>query len=150
MKLSRNFYLRELTKSEAAARGGLDNTPPPDVIERLKLVAINILQPVRDHYGIAFAPNSGYRSPKVNTAVGGSKTSQHMTGEAVDFEVPGISNYDLACWIRDNLEFDQLILEFYNSGQPSSGWVHCSYKKHGNRKQCLTIGRAGTKLGLHK
>lgn len=147
MKLSRNFYLSELTKTQ---QRGLDNTPPPDVIERLKLVAIHILQPVRDHYGIAFIPNSGYRSPAVNKAVGGSKTSQHMTGEAVDFEIPGIPNHELACWVRDNLEFDQLILEFYKPGQPSSGWVHCSYKQHGNRKQCLTINSSGTRQGLHK
>jgi hypothetical protein len=82
--------------------------------------------------------NSGYRGPALNEAVGGSSNSQHCKGEAVDIECPGTGNYDVAKWIEDNLDFDQLILEFYTPGIPDSGWVHVSYKSEGNRKQSLT------------
>jgi zinc D-Ala-D-Ala carboxypeptidase len=82
----------------------------------------------------------------LNKAVGGSATSQHCKGEAVDMEVPGVPNYELAKWIQDNLEFDQLILEFYTSGIPDSGWVHCSYKHGGpQRNSVLTAARVDGK-----
>ena len=138
MKLSANFSLAELTKSQTAERMGIDNTPTDEQVTSLMLVAQKILQPVRDHYGIAFAPSSGFRSVELCEAIGSSAKSQHAKGEAADFEVPTISNYELACWIRDNLDFDQLILECYKSGDPNSGWVHCSIKPDGNRKECLT------------
>jgi zinc D-Ala-D-Ala carboxypeptidase len=140
MKLSRNFSLNELIKSQTAVRLGIDNTPSDAEVGKLQELCRHILQPVRDHYAIPFAPSSGYRSVELCKAIGSSSKSQHAKGEAADFEVPGIDNYDLACWIRDNLDFDQLILEFYKSGEPSSGWVHCSYKfGEKNRKQCLTF-----------
>lgn len=141
MKLSENFSLAELTKSQTAERMGIDNTPTDDQVTSLMLVAQKILQPVRDHYGIAFAPSSGFRSVELCEAIGSSAKSQHAKGEAADFEVPTISNYELACWIRDNLDFDQLILECYKSGDPNSGWVHCSIKPEGNRKESLTYQR---------
>ena len=138
INLSRNFWLSELVRSETASRLGIDNTPPKDVIVKLKDVAENILQPCRDFYGRPFRPSSGFRCLKLNRALGSKDTSQHVLGEAVDFEIPGVSNYDLACYIRDNLEFDKLILEFYEPGVPNSGWVHCSYRRGRNRKEVYT------------
>jgi hypothetical protein len=112
----------------------------------------NVLQPLREKLGKPINVNSCYRCPKLNTAVGGVKTSQHCNGQAADIEVMGMSNYDLACYIRDNFEFDQLILEFCDNlkNDKNSGWVHVSYKDSGNRKQTLTINKSGTKLGLVK
>jgi hypothetical protein len=138
MKLSNNFYLSELTKSEIASRLDLDNTPSQAVTTNLQFLAEKILQPVRDHYKVPVIINSGYRSPAVNEATKGSKTSQHMTGEAADFEIPGVDNKDLAKWIKGNLVFDQLILEFYKEGDSSSGWVHCSYSPVKKRHSVLT------------
>lgn len=138
-KLSPHFTLRELVKSSDAIRMGIDNTPSEEIAENLRAICETILEPVREHYGIPFTPNSGYRSPELNTAIKGAKNSQHMLGCAVDIEVPGVSNYDLADWIRTHLVYDQVILEFHKSGDPNSGWVHVSYLKTGqNRKVCLT------------
>lgn len=150
-RLSKNFTLGELIKSNIATRLGIDNTPSPEVVENLRAVAVFGLQPVRDWAGVPVIVSSGYRSPALNKEVGGAATSQHLTGNAADFEVPGVSNYELACWIRDNLEFDQLILEFYTPGDPNSGWVHYSYvTNRPNRKEVRTIGKGINKLGLHK
>lgn len=143
-KLSKNFTLAELVKSQTAARRGIDNWPTDQlVVDNLRAVVENVVQPARDHYGVPIVPNSGYRSLELNRAIGSRDTSQHVRGQAVDFEIPGVSNYDLANWIRNNCEFDQLILEFYTPGQPTSGWVHCSYNTQGNRGQVLTINRDG-------
>ena len=141
MKLSKNFVLSEFTKSQAAERLGIDNTPSQVVVNNLKLLVSNVLQPVRDHYGRTMVVSSGYRSPALNKAVGGAKTSDHMTGCAADIEIPGIANYDLAVYIRDNLPFTQVILEFYTPGIPDSGWVHVSYDSDDLRKQTLTATR---------
>ena len=138
MFLSENFTLAELVKSQHAIRNGINNTPTDEAVENLRLVCEHILQPVRDYYGIPFAPNSGYQCEALNTALGGSATSQHMTGQAVDFEVPTVSNYDLAVWVRDNLVYDQLILECYEPGVPGSGWVHCSYVADSQSGDVLT------------
>ena len=137
VRLSENFSLQEYTKSQTATRQGLDNTPNEDHMASAKLLFENVVQKVRDHFGVTVI-NSGYRGPALNTAVGGSSNSQHCKGEAVDIECPGTGNYDVAKWIEDNLDFDQLILEFYTPGIPDSGWVHVSYKSEGNRKQSLT------------
>jgi hypothetical protein len=127
MKLSDHFYLSELTKSSTAERQGITNEPDEEQIQNLTLVCDKILEPVRSYYGIPFIPNSGFRCLELNRAIGSSDKSQHTTGEAVDFEVPGISNKEVALWVKENCEYDQLILEFYKEGQPASGWVHCSY-----------------------
>jgi len=149
MKISEHFTLAEATKSQAGERQGLDNTPPADVLARMKATAEAILEPVRKHFGRPVVVNSFYRSAAVNAAVGSKPGSQHTTGEAVDFEVPGIDNAVAAAWVRDNLKFDQLILEFYKPGIPDSGWVHCSYRATGTcRAECLTINDAGTVKGL--
>ena len=150
MKLSKNFSLAELTKSQTAERMGIDNTPSDDEIGCLKSLCEQILQPVREHYGVPFIVNSGYRSVELCEAIGSSSKSQHAKGQAADFEVPNISNYVLALWISESLDFDQLILECYKSGDPSSGWVHCSYRNDGeNRKEVLTYQKStGYTLGL--
>ena len=151
-KLSANFTLEELCKSQTAERKNIDNIPkePEDatIIVNLTRVCERILQPVRDHYGVAFSPSSGYRCLALNRALGSKDTSQHIAGEAVDFEVPGVANADLAAWISDNLDYDQVILEFYTPGISDSGWVHCSVTADANRQVALTINNQGTQQGL--
>lgn len=143
MQLSKNFSLRELTQSQHAARHGIDNTPPPEVVENLRALCTAVLQPLREAIGKSITITSGYRSPEVNKAIGGSTTGQHPKGEAADFECFSMDNKALAQKIIDmKLPFDQLILEFYVSGDPNSGWVHVSHRRDGkNRGQVLTASR---------
>jgi len=150
IQLSQNFWLSELVKSSTADRLDIDNWPTDQyVIDNLTTTVNKLLQPVRDYYGRPMSPNSGYRCLLLNRALRSKDTSQHVQGQAVDMEVPGVSNYDLAEWIMNNLEFDQLLLEFYYPGQPSSGWVHASYvDENANRNQVLTINRNGVFTGL--
>ena len=145
MNLSANFTLKELTKSDTATRLGLDNTPDAQALENLKILCEKVLQPVREHFGKSVTVNSGYRSPESNAAVGGSKTSDHCKGQAADIEIAGVANADLAQWIMDNLEYTQLILEFYTPGIPDSGWVHISYNPADLRKQELTATKVAGK-----
>ena len=145
MNLSANFTLKELTKSDTATRLGLDNTPDAQALENLKTLCEKVLQPVREHFGKSVTVNSGYRSPESNAAVGGSKTSDHCKGMAADIEIAGVANADLAQWIMDNLEYTQLILEFYTSGIPDSGWVHVSYDPNNLKKQELTATKVAGK-----
>ena len=141
MRLSQNFWLNELTKSSTADRLGISNEPGIEEIVNLTVLTQHVLQPVREHFGV-ITVNSGYRSPALNSKVGGSKTSQHCFGEAADFEQNGTPNGEVATWISKELDFDQLILEFYTKGQPNSGWVHCSFKKDGsNRRKIMTALR---------
>ena len=145
MLLSKNFSLLELTKSQTAERRGIDNKPTAEHIENMVALCENILQPVRDQYG-SFIVSSGYRCPELCIAIGSSKDSQHAQGQAADFEVAGVDNYELALWIKDNLDFDQLILECYTGG--NSGWIHCSYVENG-RKETLTYDKLnGYRSGL--
>ena len=144
MKLSKNFSVAELSKSEAAVRLGLDNTPSMTVIDNLQALVDAVLQPVRDKFG-PITVTSGYRSPAVNKTIGGSATSDHCKGQAADFEVMGMPNKELATWIKDNLEFTQLILEFPSKSDPNAGWVHCSYDKTNLKKQVLTAVKVGGK-----
>lgn len=152
MRLSKNFTLQEFTKSQTALRQGIDNTPEGEHLEAAKALFENVVQPVRENFGPTVI-NSGYRGPALNEAVGGSSKSQHCKGEAVDIECPGVPNADIAQWIVDNLDFDQVILEFYTPGIPDSGWVHVSYRADGeNRKSILTAmkedGKTVYKTGL--
>lgn len=140
MKLGKNFSLHEFTRSQTASRRNIDNTPDPVIVKRLEALVDNVLQPVRDHFGRPVRISSGYRSPRLNRAIGGSRTSQHMQGEAADFEIPGLSNYEVAKWMKQNLNYDQLILEFYTPGVPNSGWIHVSYGPR-MRNQELTAAR---------
>lgn len=144
MKLSSNFTLSELCKSETAARKGIDNTPPEDVINNLTCLCDMVLQKVRNKLGVVMV-TSGYRSPELNKAIGGSVTSDHCKGLAADFEVVGFDNKELALWIKDNLVFKQLILEFYEEGQPNSGWVHCSFEEGNNKLEVLRAVKDGKK-----
>ena len=138
MKLSPNFSLNELTKSQTAERKGIDNTPSAEHQENLKSLCTHVLQPVRDHFGHVVSVSSGYRSPELCTAIGSKSTSQHAKGEAADFEIFGVSNKELADWIHYNLNYDQLILEYWKGeDDPNSGWVHCSYSENQKRRQYL-------------
>ena len=138
MNLTQNFTLSEMTKSETALRFGMANDPTETEIENMRLLCENVLQKVRDYYGMGVKVNSGYRHPLVNSKVNGSTASDHCKGMAADIEIPGIPNADLAEWIQDNLNYTQLILEYYTPGISDSGWVHVSYNPHDLKKQVLT------------
>ena len=141
MKLSANFSLAEMTKSQTATRKGINNKPSTEHIENLIHLAESVLQPVRDHFGKSVMISSGYRSPALCEAIGSSTKSQHARGEAADFEIHGVDNKELATWISKNTTFDQLILEFYDEGDPNSGWVHCSAVTGEPRKQVLRASK---------
>ena len=126
MNLSRNFTLQELIKSDTAIRLDINNNPNSGQIEKLKALCENILQPVRDHFG-RVKVTSGFRSEQLCLKIGSSVNSQHAKAEAADFECVGVDNAELFDWIKNNLSPDQLILEFYNPGEPNSGWIHCSW-----------------------
>ena len=141
MKLSKNFTLSELTKSQTAVRKNIKNEPSTAHVENLIHLAETVLQPVRDHFGKPVVISSGYRSPELCEAIGSSSKSQHARGEAADFEIMGVDNMQLAMWINKNTDFDQLILEFYEPGDPNSGWVHCSAVREGSRAQVLKASK---------
>jgi hypothetical protein len=137
MKLSKNLSLKEATKSNTATRLGIKNEPEQWEINNLRAVAENIFQPVRDHFGVPIGVSSGYRCKELNTAIGGSKYSQHMIGEALDIDADiygKVTNAEIFNYIKNNLEWDQMIWEFGDDEEPN--WVHVSYKEAGtNRKQ---------------
>jgi zinc D-Ala-D-Ala carboxypeptidase len=137
MKLSENLDLSEVTRSESAKRNGISNTPTPEHIENLKTLAENIFQPIRDHFKKPIRISSGYRSKELNTKVGGSSSSQHSKGQAIDIDMDGtdITNKQVFDFIKDNLPFDQLIYEFGDDNNPN--WVHVSYNRNVQRKQVL-------------
>lgn len=141
MNLSEHFTYAELTGSDAAARLGMDNTPPPDVLENLKRLA-SFLEQVRAVVGKPLIISSGYRSVEVNRAVGGSATSQHCKGCAADFRVSGMTPKQVVGMIvKSKLQYDQVIEEF-------TSWVHISIPNKpeiGPRKQALIIDRKGTR-----
>ena len=148
MNISRHFTLREACRSMTADRCGIDNTAPPKIAKNLVLVAEHILEPIRHYFDIPFSPSSWYRCLELNKTIGSKSTSQHVKGQAVDIEIPSISNLKLAQWINHNLDFDQLILEFYKKDDPMAGWVHVSYvSPEDNRREVLTIGKT-TLVGL--
>ena len=136
MELTRNFTLEELTKSDTAIRKGINNNPNAEQIEKLKVLCEKILQPVRDHFG-RVKVTSGFRSPELCQAIGSSANSQHARAEAADFECVGVDNAELADWIKRELPYDQLILEYYTPGEPNSGWIHCSWIPEGRRAQFM-------------
>lgn len=131
MQLTRDFSLEELTSTAT----GMPNKPGDAEFDALRLLAVNVLQPLRDLYGGAIIVNSGYRSTSVNISVGGSKTSQHLKGEAADLDCA--DNARLFGLIRNCLVFDQLIWEGGNDRQPD--WVHVSFKQGANRRQVLRM-----------
>jgi len=127
MQLSKNFNLVEMTKSQTAERKGIPNDPSPDHQENLRLLCERVLQPVRDHFNHVVSVSSGYRSPALCQAIGSSPDSQHAKGMAADFEIYGTPNNEIFNWIRHNLMYDQMILEYWNSDEPNSGWIHVAY-----------------------
>ena len=139
MKLSKNLSLKEATKSNTATRLGIKNEPEQWEINNLRAVAENIFQPVRDHFGVPIGVSSGYRCKELNTAIGGSKYSQHMIGEALDIDADiygKVTNAEIFHYIKDNLDFDQLIWEYGSEAEPD--WVHVSYiRSDENKKRCL-------------
>lgn len=143
MNLSKNLTLKEAIKSNTATQLGIDNTPSQEVINSLKAIAEHVFQPLRDHFGIPIGVSSGYRSPELNKAIKGSKTSQHMAGEALDLDADiygGLSNKEIFEFIKENLTFDQMIWEFGNDDEPA--WVHVSYKVNDtNRGRMLKAQR---------
>ena len=149
MKLTANFSLDELIKSQVAERKGINNNPSPAQIENLKALAVNILQPIRSQFDKPLIISSGFRCPELCLEIGSSIHSEHCADKksaAADFEIPGVDNKELAEWIQSNLEYNQLILEFYKEGEPSSGWVHCSYSTDLNKKQSLIAYRQDGKV----
>lgn len=152
MKLSKNLNLAEVTRSETAKRRKIDNAPTDEHIENLRILAANIFQPMRDHFGKPIYISSGYRSEALNKAIKGSKTSQHCKGEAIDIDNDnannGVTNRDIFEFIRDNLKFDQLINEFPVKGEPS--WVHVSYSKTQQRNQILKAYKDSRNITRYK
>ena len=145
MKLSKNFTVAEYIKSQTATRHEIDNSLSEEHLENAKKLFANVVQPIREKFGITII-TSGYRSPDLNAKIGGSSKSQHCKGQAVDLECLKESNAGVAMWIENNLDFDQLILEFYTPGEPSSGWIHVSYNEDGkNRKSVLTASKINRK-----
>lgn len=134
--VSKNFSWREVTRSGTCERAGIDNTPGPVEQARLQAIILNVMQPLRNAMGRPIRVTSGYRSPACNVKIGGATHSQHMKGEAIDFQDPAGNLAQMFYYIKDNLPFDQLIWEKGNSNQPL--WVHVSYKQSGNnRKEVL-------------
>jgi hypothetical protein len=148
MQLSKHLSLAEVTRSDSAKRNGISNQPTPEHLENFKKLAEKIFEPIREHFKVPIHISSGYRSKELNQAIGGSLTSQHCTGEAIDVDMDGsasgVSNADVFKYIKDNLEFDQLIAEFPEKGNPA--WVHVSYESTGKqRKQILVAKKVGGK-----
>lgn len=130
MKLSEHLELSEVIRSESAKRNGISNMPTAEHIENFKILATKVFEPIREHFGVPIRISSGYRSAELNKCVGGSATSQHSSGEAIDIDQDQttITNKQVFEYIRDNLVFDQLINEFNYS------WVHVSYKANGKQR----------------
>jgi hypothetical protein len=135
--MTQSFSIRELTYSDTAIRLGIDNTPTDEILKNLQNVIQFILEPISNNFDSQIMITSGYRSPALCQAIGSKPTSQHTLGMAVDFEILGTPNKEVSDWIVNHLDFDQCILEFWKPEEPNSGWVHCSYKASGNRKQYL-------------
>lgn len=137
MQLSAHFNLAEFTRSESAKRHGVSNEPTAEHIKNIKILCEKVLEPIRMKFGPIII-SSGYRSKVLNHYIGGSLRSQHCEGKAADIDMDGMNdvlNIDIFNYIKNNLEFDQLIYEFGNPLNPD--WVHVSYNEGKNRKQVL-------------
>ena len=147
MKLSKYVSLAEVTRSDTAKRRGIDNSPTPEHLENLKVICEEVFDKVRDYFGVPLFISSGYRSAALNKAIKGSKSSDHCNGRALDLDQDGhgngVTNMDVFKFIKDNLEFDQLIYEFGTDKNPD--WVHVGYRKGANRKQILRAIKEGGK-----
>ena len=147
MQLSKHFTLEEMEKSQTATRKGIKNKAGSGEIKNLGDLCYEVLEPVRAKFDKPVTITSGYRSPELSEAIGSKATSQHCSGEAVDFEIAGVSNLQVALWLTNNVNFDQCILEFW-TGEANSGWIHVSYKDGSNRKQVLTYDGKSYTNGL--
>ncbi len=136
MKISEHISLTEATKSQTGTRLGLENIPNEKELAAMRLVAEKVFEPLRIAFGKPITISSFYRSYELNILIGGAAGSQHEKGEAMDLDVDGF-NAEIFHWIKNNLEFDQLIWEFGNTSQPD--WVHVSYSKDRNRNQVLRV-----------
>lgn len=156
-----HFKPYEVSKSTTAVREGIDNTPSEAELSAAQGLALNVLDKVREHFGIPFSPESWFRCEALEKLIarrgfgrwcvkrGRAKdadawadyfpTKQHPKGQAADFEIPGVDNLEVFEWIKDNCEFDQLIQEGYRQGEPNSGWIHVSWKPSGNRNEAFDI-----------
>jgi hypothetical protein len=148
MQISKHLSLAEVSRSETAKRRGINNTPSGEHLANFKLLAENIFEPIREHFGVPIHISSGYRSKELNSAINGSLTSQHCQGEAIDIDMDGstngVTNKMVFDYIKDNLNFDQLIYEFGTDKNPD--WVHVSYESSGKqRKQILKAVKSGGK-----
>jgi hypothetical protein len=139
MMLSRSLSLLDATKSQTALRLAIGNTPTSEQIDNMRRLAERVYEPITKHFTRRPVVSSMFRSRELNRAVRGRPGSQHMLGEAMDIEIPGIPNWTLYEWILRNLEFDQLVLEFHRPEEPSSGWVHVSYRHGKNRHEALKL-----------
>jgi len=144
MQLSKHLSLAEVVRSETAKRKGISNMPTDAHIANFKLLAEKVFEPIRTHFGKPIHISSGYRSEALNKAIGGSLTSQHCSGEAIDIDMDGtaVTNAQIFNFIKDNLNFDQMIWEFGTDTNPD--WVHVSYESTGKqRKQILKAIKKG-------
>ena len=140
MQLSKHFTLKEMTASMVARRKNIDNTPGSAEIKNLGDLCYEVLEPLRAHFDKPVTITSGYRSEALCEAIGSKKTSQHALGQAVDLEIFEVPNIKIAYWLQNNVDFDQLIMEYFDPTDPAGGWVHISYhKSDSNRKQVLTF-----------
>jgi zinc D-Ala-D-Ala carboxypeptidase len=147
MKLSKYVSLAEVIRSDTAKRKGIDNSPTAEHLENLKVISEEVFDKVREYFGVPLFISSGYRSAALNKAIGGSATSDHNLGRALDLDQDGhgngVTNADVFNYIKSNLDFDQLIWEFGTDKNPD--WVHVGYRKGANRKQILKAVREGGK-----
>jgi hypothetical protein len=147
MKISPNLNLAEITRSDTAKRHGIDNTPTAEHLENFKLLADKVFEPIREHFKTPIFISSGYRSKALNDFIKGSLSSQHCKGQAIDIDMDGsngeVTNRMVFDYIKNKLDFDQLIWEFGTDFNPD--WVHVSYAKTGNRKQKLKAVRSNGK-----
>lgn len=153
MQISKHLSLAEVSRSETAKRRGINNTPSGEHLENFKKLAENIFEPIREHFCVPIHISSGYRSKELNSAIGGSATSQHCSGEAIDIDMDGsasgITNAQVFNFIKDNINFDQLIWEFGSDSNPD--WVHVSYESTGKqRKQILKAVKSNGKTVYEK
>ena len=148
MQLSKHFTLEEFEKSQTATRKNINNKAGSGEIKNLTDLCYEVLEPVRAKFDKPLIITSGFRSPELCEAIGSKATSQHAKGQAVDFEIAGVSNLEVALWLTNNVNFDQCILEFWKNGEPNSGWVQCSFVDGSNRKQVLTFDGKSYTNGL--
>ena len=146
MQLSKHLSLAEVTRSESAKRNGISNEPTAEHLNNFKLLAEKVFEPIREHFKAPIHISSGYRSAALNKKIGGASSSQHCSGEAIDIDMDGtsITNKQVFDFIKQHLEFDQLIWEFGTTSNPD--WVHVSYESTGKqRKQVLKAVKQGGK-----